>query len=246
MVRDVLTGFLGFFSAFKDLKKYGLWKFVWISGGLCLLVGLLFFVVISQYYDDIGGSISAFYKWEKGKSLVTTITNIVSGALLTIGVILIFKYIILILVSPIMSLVSERVESHDKNIALKPGSFNLSALLRGLRLSFGNICRELGLTLFLLVLSLVPIAAIITGPAIFLVQAYFAGFGNMDYTMERYYNINESRSFVKKNKGIAIGNGIGYVLLLMIPIVGLFFAPTLATVSSTKAILKRQERMLDA
>jgi len=243
MIRDVIDGFLGFFSAYKDLKKYGLWKFVWISGGLCLFIGLLFFMVISQYYDDIGGSISGFYKWEKGKSIVVKIMNIISGALLSIGVILIFKYIILILVSPIMSLVSERVEQYDKNIAIKSGSFNLTALLRGLKLSLGNICRELGLTLLLLLLSLIPVVAIITGPAIFMVQAYFAGFGNMDYTMERYYDIRQSRAFVKSNKGIAIGNGIGYVFLLMIPIVGLFFAPTLATISSTKQILKRQQRI---
>lgn len=240
MIRDVIDGFLGFFSAYKDLSKYQLWKFVWISGGLCLIVAALFFIVISQYYDDLGGWVSSFYKWETGKSFVTKTLNIISGALMSVLVILVFKYIILILVSPIMSLVSERIEHKISDQAVDGGGFNFAAIARGIRLSLSNIFRELGLTLFLLVMSLFPLVGIISAPAIFIVQAYYAGFGNMDYTMERYFNISQSRSFVSRNKGIAIGNGIGYVLLLMIPIVGLFFAPTLATISCTKAVLKRQ------
>lgn len=243
MIRDVIDGFLGFLSAFRDLGRYNLWKFVWISGGLCLLVAAIFFFFISQYYDDLGGLVSGLYKWEMGKSFVTKTLNLISGALLSVLVILVFKYIILILVSPIMSLVSEKIEKKLTNNPAAGGGFNFSALIRGLRLSLSNIFRELALTLVLLICSLFPLVAVITAPAIFITQSYYAGFGNMDYTMERYFNIKQSRSFVSKNKGIAIGNGIGYVLLLMIPIVGLFFAPTLATISSTKAVLKRQKAL---
>jgi len=241
MIRDVINGLLGFIGAFNDLGKYKLWKFVWISGVLSLLVASVFFFFIYQYYDDLGGWASNFYKWETGSTFISKLLNFISGAIMIISVMLVFKYIILILVSPIMSLVSEKVE---KQISLEPaqaGAFNFSAIIRGLRLSLSNIFRELGLTLALLVVSIFPFVGIVSAPAIFIVQAYYAGFGNMDYTMERYYNIPQSRSFVSRNKGIAIGNGVGYVLLLMIPIVGLFFAPILATVSCTKAVLRKRE-----
>jgi len=152
MVRDVIDGFLGFFGAFKDLSKYGLWKFVWISGFLCLFVAAIFYILIAQYYDDLGGAISGFYTWETGKSFVTKALNIISGALMGIAVILIFKYIILILVSPIMSLVSEKIEKSISGFNHSGGGFNFAALIRGLRLSLSNIFREIGLTLILLIL----------------------------------------------------------------------------------------------
>ena len=74
---------------------------------------------------------------------------------------------------------------------------------------------------------------------IFLVQAYYAGFGNIDFFIERRFGIRESRRFVSKNKGIAIGNGAVFLTLFLVPILGAFFAPTICTISSTLSSLER-------
>jgi CysZ protein len=76
-----------------------------------------------------------------------------------------------------------------------------------------------------------------------LVQAYYAGFGNMDYTLERHYGYSESIQFVKKNKGVAIGNGIIFIIMLIIPVIGVILVlPLSVTASTTETIRLIQEK----
>jgi CysZ protein len=70
------------------------------------------------------------------------------------------------------------------------------------------------------------------------VQAFYAGFGNMDYTLERHFSYKESIEFVKKRKGIAIGNGIVFMLILLIPVVGILIVLPLSIVAATIETLK--------
>ena len=70
-----------------------------------------------------------------------------------------------------------------------------------------------------------------------MVQAYYAGFGNIDYTLERHFNYKDSISFVKQHRGFAIGNGIIFMLFLLIPIIGVILVlPLSVTAASTKTI----------
>ena len=64
-------------------------------------------------------------------------------------------------------------------------------------------------------MGLIPIFSLISAALIIMVQAYYAGFGNMDFTMERRFRLYESVRFVRRNRWFAIGNGLGFVLLLM-------------------------------
>jgi CysZ protein len=55
----------------------------------------------------------------------------------------------------------------------------------------------------------------------------------MDYTLERHYTYDESIRFVKKNKGIAIGNGIVFMAMLLIPVIGIILVLPLSVTAST-------------
>jgi CysZ protein len=93
------------------------------------------------------------------------------------------------------------------------------------------------LTILIFMVGLIPVIGWFTSLLIFVVQAYYAGFGNMDYTLERHLKYNESLSFVRKNRGTAIGNGLGFLAILLIPIIGVILVlPLSVTAASTKTI----------
>ena len=102
-----------------------------------------------------------------------------------------------------------------------------------------NIFREIGFTILLLLSGLIPGLQPFVPAAIFLVQSYYAGFGAMDYTLERYYGVKQSASFVSANKALALGMGSAFLLLLFIPILGFILAPPLITAGSTPLVLER-------
>jgi CysZ protein len=72
---------------------------------------------------------------------------------------------------------------------------------------------------------------------LFAVQSYYAGFGNMDYTLERHLDYKKSVEFVGNHKGFAIGNGVVFMLCLLIPVVGIILVlPLSVTAASTKTL----------
>jgi CysZ protein len=56
----------------------------------------------------------------------------------------------------------------------------------------------------------------------------------IDYTNERYkLSVSESISFIRKNKGLAIGNGFIFALIFAIPVAGMLVAPIVAVIAAT-------------
>lgn len=242
MFKDFSDGINSYFKIFPLIHRYHLKRYFFLSGLISLSIGLLLFSGIYYFYDDFGGWIQSFYKWDFGKSFFDRASNWVAGGLISIIALLSYKYIIMIVLSPVQSIMSSRLEAglngYETDDQITMGSI-FKDLYRGVGITFRNLTKEILLTLFLFVLSFIPAVAIITGPAILLVQAYYAGFGNMDYYMERHLNIKDSAAFVNRHKGLAIANGGVFLLFLLIPILGFILAPTFATIASSVEVHKR-------
>ena len=59
----------------------------------------------------------------------------------------------------------------------------------------------------------------------------------MDYTLERHFKYSESIQFVSKNKGLAVGNGMVFMLMLLIPVIGIILVlPLSVTAASTETL----------
>jgi CysZ protein len=239
-------GINAYFEAVVIIRRHGLWIYLMIPGMISLLFGGLVAYGAFALSGEIGAAISNWYPWEFGARFIGKIAAFLGAALIWAGALFTYKYIVLILVAPFMSPLSERVErliTHrsGENSGCSPVRA-MRELVRGIRVSLRNILRELLLTLIVLVISgLLPFLAIFGGPVIFAIQAYYAGFGNMDFTLERHLGVRGSVRFVRNHKGLAIGNGAVFVLLLMIPVVGLFLAPGLSTVASTIRTIEHLE-----
>tara|TARA_R110000796_G_scaffold34111_5_gene88250 strand:- start:1700 stop:2185 length:486 start_codon:yes stop_codon:yes gene_type:complete len=151
--------------------------------------------------------------------------------------------------APFMSPVSEKIEAHLTGVERhnhRKTSFQ-EQLWRGIRINIRNLGKELLFTIPLLLFKFIPIVNIFSTALLFLLQAYYAGFGNMDYTLERHFKYKESINFVGKHKGIAIGNGIVFMLFLLIPVVGVILVlPMSVTASSINTVnLLEQENSLN-
>ena len=55
----------------------------------------------------------------------------------------------------------------------------------------------------------------------------------MDYTLERHFKYKESVAFIRQHRGLAIGNGIGFLLLLFIPVIGVILVLPLSVTSAS-------------
>jgi len=64
--------------------------------------------------------------------------------------------------------------------------------------------------------------------------------------MERHFKYKESVDFVRRNRGVAIGNGIVFMLFLLIPFVGIILVlPLSVTASSLNTVkLLQKENLL--
>lgn len=241
-----------FNGLFRALQDYGraftlarerkLWGYFLVPGLLSLALGVGFIASAWFLSDNIGDWLTRWYTWDRGENLVERIGQVFGGLLVVALGLILYKVLVMILVGPFMSPLSERVEKYlDGYESPKVNPLRLVRdMVRGIRVSIRNLVWELLLTILLLLLGLIPIFSPFTAIAIFLIQAYYAGFGNMDFTLERHFGYRDSIRFVKANKGIAIGNGIGFLLLLMTGI-GFFVAPPLGTIAATLSTVETLE-----
>ncbi|MCR8667137.1 EI24 domain-containing protein [Aestuariibaculum sp. M13] len=238
MIKNIVSGIRAYFGAFGLISKLNLWKYFTIPMLISFITAV--FIGVSAYglSDNIGAFISKLWVWEWGKETFTTIGNIIGGLVIIILGLILYKHVIMALSAPFMSPVSEKIETHllgsDKTYRIT--SFT-EQLWRAIRINLRNLFMELLITIPLLILSFIPVIGIIFTILIFFIQAYYAGFGNMDYTLERHYKYKESLNFVKRNRGLAIGNGIIFILFLLIPFIGVILVlPLSVTAASVKTI----------
>jgi len=146
-----------------------------------------------------------------------------------------FKYLFLIIGSPLFAYLSEKTEAI---IEEKEYPFNFSQLIkdiiRGIKLALRNTLWQTVYTISILILSFVPLIGWITPLMALLTECYYFGFSMLDYSCERNkLSPSQSVAFISKHKGLAIGNGIVFYLMHIVPIVGWVLAPSYAIIAAT-------------
>ncbi|NRA93733.1 MAG: EI24 domain-containing protein [Psychroserpens sp.] len=247
MVKNIIKGIQAYSGSLSLISKLKLWKFFLIPIIISVVTATIIGVSAYGFSDNIGRFISKVWVWEWGKETFTSISTFIGGiAVLAIGLIL-YKHIIMALSAPFMTPVSERIEAHltGKTVQYHRNTKFSEQLWRGIRIGLRNIVRELLISIPILLLKFIPVVNIFSTGLLFLLQSYYAGFGNMDYTLERYLNFGESVQFVRKNRGIAIGNGIVFILCLLVPVIGVILVlPMSVTAASVETVKLLQDEEL--
>lgn len=240
----IISGIRAYFEAFELLSKLKLWKYFFVPMLISLILALIIGGTGYSLSDNIGSYIGSFWPWEWGYETFQTISSVFGGLIIVTLGFLIFKHLILALSAPFMAPISEKIEIYLTGVkSLDPRSSFMELLIRGLRIAIRNLFRELILTVPILLLGLIPIIGIFSTVLLFLMQAYFAGFGNMDYTLERHFNYRDSVKFVKRNRGLATGNGVVFMLFLLIPIIGVILVLPFSVTAATSETVKKIQQV---
>ena len=235
MFKNILNGLKAYSGAFALISKLKLWNYFIIPILISLVVAIIIGVTAYGLSDNIGNFIANIWVWDWGKTTFTTISSIIGALVILVVGLILYKHIIMALSAPFMGPVSEKIETHlnpSQHFPKKASSFQV-LLWRGIRINGRNLMMELVLTVPILLLKFIPVINIFSTILLFMVQAYYAGFGNMDYTLERHFSYNESLKYVRKHRGLAIGNGIGFLLLLLVPLIGVLLVLPLSVTAAT-------------
>lgn len=235
MIKNIISGIKAYFGAFSLISKLKLWKYFAIPMIISLVTAIAVFGSAYGLSDNIGAFISKIWIWDWGHDTFTSISNFIGGLIVVVIGLILFKHIIMALSAPFMSPVSEKIETHftgNPSHSHRDTTF-MQQLLRGIRINGRNLIMELLITIPILLLKFIPIVNIFSTLLLFMVQAYYAGFGNMDYTLERHFQYKDSLQFVRKHRGLAIGNGIVFILFLLIPIIGVILVLPLSVTAAT-------------
>lgn len=256
-MEGIARGVHGFFAAFGFMRRHGMgWLFaVPLVLQLLLVFGL--YALLQGPADRLGLWLADRLMlpvdpmadegwrgtWSTVKRLVNDARALFTFIALKIAIAyLLFtlnKYVVLVLLSPLMAYASEHAE---EVITGRGFPFSLARLLRdalrGSLLALRNAIIELllhaGIWLVTLLLPfMVPISVVV----LFLVSAYFYGFSMFDYVHERHgHGIGASTRAMHRELGAVVANGACFSLLMKVPLLGLLLAPGMGAVGAVLAM----------
>ena len=247
MLKDIVIAVRAYGQAHTFIKKHRLWKWIIIPG----LIYMFMFCISMYFFANSASDVIEFLLLKTGfkgwihnlqssiAEFIVTITGIILWLLLMLFYFSLFKYVWLIIGSPIFAYLSEKTEAIIEN---KEYPFSFPQLLkdigRGIGIALRNTLWQSVYIVSLIILSFIPVVGWVVPFFGLLVECYYYGFSMLDYSCERHHlSTAESIHFIGQRKGLAITNGLIFYLMHLIPIIGWIFAPAYAVIAATLSIL---------
>lgn len=244
LLKEIVIAMQGWEDARLFIKKHGLFKWIIIPGiiySVLFIAGMLIFwqssdTVISWISRQL--QIEDWLQKERNEwlSFILVMTGVMLRLILVLSYFSFFKYLILIIGSPLFAYLSEKTEA---KIQGKEYSFNWSTIkadcIRSIKLDLRNCGWQSVYLLALIIFSLIPVAGWVTPVIALLVECYYFGFSMLDYSFARArLTPSQSIHFIGRHKGLAIGNGfLFYVMHILI-----ILAPAYAIIAATLSVHK--------
>jgi len=251
LLKEIIIAIQAYFKAHQFIKQHKLWKWIIIPG---ILYALLFVFSMGFFLHTTSGVIEWLSLKTGLKTWLDKIQSTWLGFLFTLsslGLLLIqllfyfsfFKYFYLIVGSPVFAYLSEKTEAiinhQDYPFSLRQLGTDM---WRGIRLAIRNALWQTVYLIALMLLSIIPLFGLITPIIALFVEGYYYGFSMLDYSMERHQKtMSESAFYVGTHRGLAIGNGLVFYAMHLVPFIGWVLAPAYAIVAATLAVYPLHE-----
>ena len=243
-LKEFFKGIKSYVKGHRVISKHKLWRYMIAPGILSLLYTLALIILGIMYFGDISGYINdnwipEFMKWK----MLETITSVLLWVLLFLIGFITYKPVVLILFSPLLSYLSELTENAIYGRPSPDFEFKqmLKDIIRGLVITIRNLALTILFILPAWLLVFIPvIGPVISTILISCIMFYYDGFGLVYLTLERKrYSVSESIKFVKDSRPRVMGVGMGFFLMMLVPLLGWFAAPSYGAVAATIAALEK-------
>jgi CysZ protein len=244
LLKEIVISFQSWAEAHQFIQKNKLFKLIIVPGiiyTILFFAGMFFFWTSADSAWSWVSSQLHIESWlQKTRSEWLSFLFVMAGVMLRLVSVLfyysVFKYLILIIGSPVFAYLSEKTEAIMEG---KEHSFNWPELkkdcIRSSKLALRNCGWQSVYLIALILLSLIPVIGWITPVIALLMECYYFGCSMLDFSFARgNFNPAQSMAFTGRHKGLAIGNGfIFYVMHLLIVL-----APAYAVIAATLTVHK--------
>ncbi len=248
MLKELVIAIQSYFEAHKFIIKNKLWKWILIPGiiyAILFCTGMYFFIKSDNIFINWVVNITHLKTWlatvENGVvQFLFAFASLILWVILLLFYFSLFKYIVLIVGAPVFAYLSEKTEAILQE---REYHFNFNILkkdiFRGISIALRNALWQTVYTVSIIILSFIPVVGWATPVLTILVECYYYGFSMLDYNSERK-NMNKAESiyFIGNHKGLAIGNGIIFYLMHLVPFLGWIVAPSYAVIAATISMRK--------
>ena len=248
MLKEIIIAIQSYFEAHNFIKTHKLWKWILIPG---IIYTILFMVGMYFFWQSSNDAVTFISRqlglegWlQKQRSEWLSFLFLMIGLILRLVLVFfyfsLFKYLFLIIGSPVFAYLSEKTSSLLEG---KDYPFSFHQLIldawRGTKLALRNTLWQTVYVVSLIILSLIPVFGWISPVIALFVECYYYGFSMLDYSCERNkLTPAQSIDFIGRHKGLAIGNGLMFYLMHGFIIVGWVLAPAYAVVAATLSLHK--------
>jgi len=247
LLKEIVIAVQSWGEARLFIRHHRLMKWIFIPGILYTLLFILGMFLFWRSADDVVSWVSnnlgieAWLQKEKSKwlSFLLVMTGMMMRLIMVFFYFSLFKYLILIIGSPLFAYLSEKTETiikGDKHLVNKT-ELKKDAV-RGIKLAIRNAGWQTVYLIALILLSFIPVAGWITPVIALLLEGYYFGISMLDYSLARSgFSKQQSISFTSRHRGLAIGNGLLFYLMHII----IFLAPAYAIIAATLCVQKLKD-----
>jgi CysZ protein len=244
LLKEIIIAFQSFEEANRFIREHKMIRWIIIPGIIYTLMFIVAMFLFARSANEAVNWLSQQLRIEpwlqQERNAFLAFVFVMMGIMLRLVLFLfyfsLFKYLILIIGSPVFAYLSEKTEAIIEKREYK---FNLKQILpdakRGIRLAFRNAGWQTVYMIGLIFLSLIPVVGWITPLIAIIVECYYYGFSMLDYGLARNdFTLQKSIFYSGRHKGLSIGNGIVFYLMHVV----IVFAPAFAIIASSISVIK--------
>ncbi len=187
--------------------------------------------------------------WDDLKAVVNGARDVLVWVVLKLAIFwlvgLVGKYVVLVLLSPLLAYASERTQELLTGCSIPFHLVRwLREMFRGMVMALRNGALEIGITVLAWSATLfLPVFAPLTAVLLWVVSCWFYGFSMFDYIHERQgLGLDASVRAAQEKRGPVLAIGMLFNLLMKVPVLGMITAPLMGAVGAVLASAPDERR----